>query len=37
VYLGRVLPLGDWIETCDISEDDRSKIVYGIAKRLLKL
>jgi gamma-resorcylate decarboxylase len=27
----------DWIETCDISEDDRSKIAYGNAKRLLKL
>jgi hypothetical protein len=27
----------DWIETCDIGEDDRSKIAYGNAKRLLKL
>jgi gamma-resorcylate decarboxylase len=27
----------DWIETCDISEGDRSKIAYGNAKRLLKL
>jgi predicted TIM-barrel fold metal-dependent hydrolase len=27
----------DWIEACDISEDDRSKIAYGNAKRLLKL
>jgi predicted TIM-barrel fold metal-dependent hydrolase len=27
----------NWIETCDISEDDRSKIAYGNAKRLLKL
>jgi gamma-resorcylate decarboxylase len=27
----------DWIETCDISEDDRSKIAYGNEQRLLKL
>jgi predicted TIM-barrel fold metal-dependent hydrolase len=27
----------DWIDTCNISEDDRSKIAYGNAKRLLKL
>ena len=27
----------DWIETCDISEDDRLKIQDGNAKRLLRL
>lgn len=27
----------DWIETCNISEDDRAKIAYGNAKKLLKL
>jgi predicted TIM-barrel fold metal-dependent hydrolase len=27
----------DSIETCDIGVDDRSKIAYGNAKRLLKL
>jgi len=26
-----------WIETCDVSEDDRSKTSYGNAKKLLKL
>jgi predicted TIM-barrel fold metal-dependent hydrolase len=27
----------DWIERCNVSEDDRSKIAYGNAKELLKL
>jgi gamma-resorcylate decarboxylase len=27
----------NWIETCDLSENDRSKIAHGNAKKLLKL